>query len=744
MKVNYKKYFKYIFLIVLLCGAFQANASIIDGTIDSTNHNAQVCENAPCTATSTSAINFGYFTDPLALPATSNVHVTDTELTGLIWGESFGWVVLNCANTVTPGGGPNSGSGCVSANGNFKVANDYNGILSGWAWGDNAGWVNFNSEANCDVDNNGFVDNNDTCDGDNTSTLYQDFNVTINSSGQFSGHAWAQNFGYIKFDCGSGVDYCVQTDWRPRNTRPQCSDGADNDNDGSIDNADSGCINSGVYDPTDDVELVSGGPDGGGDSICRVPTALNYGGPKPCVFPTTICLDTTATNYGGPLPCTYPPALCLDHTATNYGGPMPCVYPQLLCLDSNATNFGGSLPCTYPSNLCNDPIATNFGGPLPCTYPPALCLDSDANNYGGSAPCVYPQTCIGSNCNPRDDGGGGSNFCLLHPFDVKCLMSLSAKESINKASKIIAPIGALSGLALGLATSLFANPLTFSEIFLIPLRLWSLLLSALGLKRRNRPWGIVYDSVTKQPLDPAYVILQDLQGNEISSSITDLDGRYGFLVPPGQYKIIAHKTNYEFPSTKLQGRTSDEMYQDLYWGDIITITEGEVITKNIPLDPLKFDWNEFAKRDQKLMKFYSQRDLLITQFSNVLFTIGFIVTGIAVFVAPKMYNIITLAVYVLIFILKHTILKPRPYGRLVHKGTGVPLAFAIIRVYSVGIDHEIIKKVSDRNGKYYCLVPNGTYYVKIENKNPDGSYSLVYTSPSFEVKNGFIRKEFEI
>jgi len=271
-----------------------------------------------------------------------------------------------------------------------------------------------------------------------------------------------------------------------------------------------------------------------------------------------------------------------------------------------------------------------------------------------------------------------------------------------------------------------------------------LLLAALGLKKRNRPWGIVYDSVTKQPLDPAYVILLDLAGNEVTTSITDIDGRYGFLVPAGQYTMIAHKTNYEFPSRKLAGHESDELYTDLYESGIIIVAEGGVITKNIPMDPLNFDWNEFAKRDQKLMKFYSTRDIWITRFTNILFYFGFALTTLAIIVNPTTYNIVTFSVYIVLFALKHTILKPRPFGRLTRKGSGIPLSFAVVRVFSADIDREVTKKVADKTGKYYCLVPNGRYYVKIEQKNTDESYSPIYTSAPFEVKNGYINKKFEI
>ena len=58
---------------------------------------------------------------------------------------------------------------------------------------------------------------------------------------------------------------------------------------------------------------------------------------------------------------------------------------------------------------------------------------------------------------------------------------------------------------------------------------------------------------------------------------------------------------------------------------------------------------------------------------------------------------------------------------------------------------EIRHQVADKYGRYYCLVPKGKYYVKIEKKNDDGSYSLVYTSPVVDArKDGIIKEKFKI
>jgi hypothetical protein len=268
-------------------------------------------------------------------------------------------------------------------------------------------------------------------------------------------------------------------------------------------------------------------------------------------------------------------------------------------------------------------------------------------------------------------------------------------------------------------------------------------LSALGLRKRIKPWGTVYDSITKQPLDPVYVSLINLEGEEVSSCITDIDGRYGFYMEPGVYKIVPKKTNYVFPSHALANNFRDEFYQDLYFGDYLNIAEGQIIVNNIPMDPVNFDWNEFAKNKKQLFKFYSKKELIIARISNILFNFGFSIAGIALIVSPEKYNIVIFSLYILMFFLRRTKFKIKAKGRVFDKD-GLPLSFAFIRVCSSATDVEITHKVVDKMGRYHILVPNGKYYVKIEKKNDDGSYSLVYKSEEIEVVHGTLNKIFNI
>lgn len=146
----YKTSFLFTSVILLAITGFTfVSASTTSGTINSTYKYAWSNE--------IGWINFG--------TTYGNVVVTDSALTGYIWNENYGWIVLSPSTS--------------------GVVNNNEGTLSGYAWGESTGWINFGG-------------------------------VTINSSGEFTGTATGDIVGTINFNC-SGCT--VTTDWRPASTR---------------------------------------------------------------------------------------------------------------------------------------------------------------------------------------------------------------------------------------------------------------------------------------------------------------------------------------------------------------------------------------------------------------------------------------------------------------------------------------------------------------------------------------------
>ena len=313
-------------------------------------------------------------------------------------------------------------------------------------------------------------------------------------------------------------------------------------------------------------------------------------------------------------------------------------------------------------------------------------------------------------------------------------------------TKTISTIGVVAGTTATVSTLAFANPITLSEIWFLPTRLFGLILGWLGIRRKSRPWGTVYDSVTKRPIDPAYLSLINQQdGKEVAMAITDIDGRYGFFAPKGKYNIIAKKTNYIFPSLKIKGINFDEVYSNLYFGNEIIIgNDGDIITKDIPMDCQTFDWNEFTKNKQGLNIFIKSKNILWARFSKIIFWFGFTIALVALISAPVPYNYGIFSLYMVLYILNFFGFGSKKSGVLKDTKTNSPLSFAIVKIFREGSDIEMLKKVTDIHGKYYCLIPNGRYYMKVEKKNIDGTYTSVYQSDLFDVERGIINMNIEI
>ena len=288
-------------------------------------------------------------------------------------------------------------------------------------------------------------------------------------------------------------------------------------------------------------------------------------------------------------------------------------------------------------------------------------------------------------------------------------------------------------------------------------------LTFLGIKKKSYIWGTVFDADTLIGLDPAYVVLHDASGNEIDTRITDINGRYGFVVAqPGTYYISANKVDYLWPSKKLAGKQRHEIYDKLYFGEPIVIsTAGDVIAKDIAMDALKINWNEIAKNERGYVSKWVKKDIRINRFSTGLFTAGFLISAAVFLMSPAGLNGPIFAFYVLIWIMRRArILKPSYKAVLLSKADRLPIPFAVIKVFSeAGV--QIGRAVSNQLGRYFLLVPLGTYYVTIEKKllapsepvvsevepvegpPPPAGYEKIYQSGSFRAKK-IVNRTFRI
>ncbi len=336
---------------------------------------------------------------------------------------------------------------------------------------------------------------------------------------------------------------------------------------------------------------------------------------------------------------------------------------------------------------------------------------------------------------------------LTHTFSQ--VLNVEEIATLEKIVRQIATI--LTTISLvGIVAGGFASPLVHlsaDRSFYSTLnirRSWLSFLSITGLRKRAEPWGTVYDSETKQPIDPAIVVLKDLSGKEVSSAITDLDGRFGFLVPPGEYTMEVSKTNYVFPSHKLEGKDSDVLYHNLYFGGPISVTlDKAIINYDVPMDRKVFDWNQFQKLERKDMRFFSRHEVLIARFNDFLFFTGFFISLATLFVTLTTLTVSIFIIQIVILVCR-LLGKPQKYGSIRERRNGAPLQFALVRAINADVNQEIRHTVTDEHGRYYCLVAPGNYSLQIEERVANDTYQKVQSVGPFSSKTGLIDKHLKI
>ncbi|MCB9809129.1 hypothetical protein H6776_01895 [Candidatus Nomurabacteria bacterium] len=287
--------------------------------------------------------------------------------------------------------------------------------------------------------------------------------------------------------------------------------------------------------------------------------------------------------------------------------------------------------------------------------------------------------------------------------------------------------------------SLFGNSFSLSQLIFLPLRIWNLLLIFFGIRRRSQPWGVVYDSKTKQPLDPVYVQLLDEDGNEVATSITDIQGRFGFLIEqPGKYRLNAGKTNYLFPSKYMQLAQADVLYDEVYHGELLSLARDGVITKNIPMDAKGTDWNQEEKQRMRI----GGVSKTVATLSHIVFYAGLVFTLIMTIMSPTKINITFTCLYLGMQILRMIGFHPRAFG--VIEQTDNPLVHGVVKIFNAALGHRVAHAVTDDKGRYYALVPDGQYYMTVEEKKDDETYERLYQSQPFHIKSGIINRSIRI
>ncbi len=290
------------------------------------------------------------------------------------------------------------------------------------------------------------------------------------------------------------------------------------------------------------------------------------------------------------------------------------------------------------------------------------------------------------------------------PEQLKAILDNPQVEqtSQNIVTPILIALALLNTVPLILALSIYLLPY-LHLLFLEPL------LILFGKKRKK--WGVVYNALTKIPIDLALVRLYRKNDNMlVQTRVTDKEGRYIIIAKePGKYYLSVTKPGFISPTRYLKDEKQDTKYLDLYHGEVIEVTEKDaVITANIPLDPAE----KMVLPIKEVVRSYLLKNLRL-----IISYIGMVLALLIVIIYPTVITIGALILHVILFLIFRRMIvpaKPKRWGIVYDAENKAPLHQAIVRIFDTRFNKLLETQVTDRNGRYAFLVGKNEYQLLTE------------------------------
>lgn len=234
----------------------------------------------------------------------------------------------------------------------------------------------------------------------------------------------------------------------------------------------------------------------------------------------------------------------------------------------------------------------------------------------------------------------------------------------------------------------------------------SAVLSALGLRRRRRPWGVVYDSISKNPVDLAIVRLFEAASEKlVETQVTDKLGRFSFLVKPGRYTVSVLKNPYAYPSTIVKGALDGD-YQHVYHQEPFELkSDADLIELSIPLDP------QNPKEKHARETFVHSVSRLFSKYAGVSLVVSMAISIVLAVYAPTPMNVVLLfgnSVFAA-FRAARLLARELPWGTVFDSLSFEPIPLASIGIVDAKEGKLLRTRLSDYEGRFGFLVPSGEY-----------------------------------
>jgi hypothetical protein len=250
----------------------------------------------------------------------------------------------------------------------------------------------------------------------------------------------------------------------------------------------------------------------------------------------------------------------------------------------------------------------------------------------------------------------------------------------------------------------------FVQSFYLVFHFINSILSALGFKRKKKPFGYVYDSSSKEPISNAVVrIYQD--DSLVETTVTDNEGMFLSNLEKGEYSIEVKRSGYLFPTELIKGK-EDYPLKNIYKGETLKKVKTSDVIVNIPIDK-----KELRKGKKIFMVLRSMTSIFLTGINILLFVFGVLLMIYTYYKSPDSFSWYIPLLYIpaLYFLTTAIFSKRSVYGKVLDKDRN-PVVDKEIYLVDKEFGKVAAKRVTDEKGRYRFVCKKGHYQIKVDGK----------------------------
>lgn len=210
-------------------------------------------------------------------------------------------------------------------------------------------------------------------------------------------------------------------------------------------------------------------------------------------------------------------------------------------------------------------------------------------------------------------------------------------------------------------------------------------------RKKQKTWGIVYDSESNEPI--AFTSVRLYQGETfIQEQITNLDGKYGFAVGKGKYTIKVDNPDFTVFEKEVEVTEEGRLAID--------------IGLNRQRKATKSNWDVARQRIRENLG----------RLNTAIVIGGFIFSIVATIISPEWINFLIVGFYVVQFIILIALkyMRRRTWGYVYDSKSKHRLRGVFVRVFDKDENRQVDVQMTDDAGRYGFNLESGIYRIKAE------------------------------